>query len=160
MVQPSGNVPKNRYDAEELKPSHRASALSKSSGRNKSSRVPASCMLRLIADHANHNPAAFALLAPGRVPLTYARLHAEIQQHAHVLSAFGIGKEDRVALLLPNGPEAAVGFLATSAICVCAPLNFVYTANELDAALSPLKPKVLIASPQLDAEKRAVAGED
>src|SRR5262249_32031002 len=60
-------------------------------------------------------------------------------------------------LLLPNGPEAAVGFLATSAICVCAPLNFVCTANELDAALSHLKAKVLIASRELDAEKRAVA---
>jgi hypothetical protein len=41
----------------------------------------------------------------------------------------------RAADELPNGPEAAVGFLATSAICVCAPLNFVCTANEIDAAL-------------------------
>lgn len=114
-------------------------------------------MLRLIADHADHNPAAVALLAPGRVPLTYARLHAEIREHAHVLGALGIGREDRVALLLPNGPEAAVGFLATSAICVCAPLNSVCTANEIDAALFHLKPKVLIASPDLDAGKRAVA---
>jgi oxalate---CoA ligase len=115
------------------------------------------CVLGLIADHADHNPAAVALLAPGRVPLTYARLHAEIREHAHVLGALGIGREDRVALLLPNGPEAAVGFLATSAICVCAPLNSVCTANEIDAALSHLKPKVLIASPDLDAGKRAVA---
>jgi acyl-CoA synthetase (AMP-forming)/AMP-acid ligase II len=114
-------------------------------------------MLRLIADHADHNPTAFALLAPGRVPLTYARLHAEIREHTRVLGAIGISREDRVALLLPNGPEAAVGLLATSAISVCAPLNSVCTANEIDAALSQLKPKVLIASPDLDAEKRAVA---
>jgi oxalate---CoA ligase len=114
-------------------------------------------MLRLIADHADHNPTAFALLAPGRVPLTYARLHAEIREHTRVLGAIGISREDRVALLLPNGPEAAVGLLATYAISVCAPLNSVCTANEIDAALSQLKPKVLIASPDLDAEKRAVA---
>ena len=113
--------------------------------------------ISLIADHATDNPAAFALLAPGRPPLTYARLHAEIWEHAHVLRAMGISKEDRVALLLPNGPEAALSFLATSTISVCAPLNPVCTVNELDAALSHIKPKVLIASPDLDPEKRAVA---
>jgi acyl-CoA synthetase (AMP-forming)/AMP-acid ligase II len=115
-------------------------------------------MLRLIADRADRNPAALALLAPGRVPLTYARLRAEIRGHAHVLGAIGISREDRVALLLPNGPEAALGFLATSAISVCAPLNPVCTANELDTTLSHLKPKALIASPDLDVEKQAVAG--
>jgi acyl-coenzyme A synthetase/AMP-(fatty) acid ligase len=57
--------------------------------------------ISLIADHATDNPAAFALLAPGRPPLTYARLHAEIWEHAHVLRAMGISKEGRVALLLP-----------------------------------------------------------
>jgi oxalate---CoA ligase len=74
-----------------------------------------------------------------------------------VLAAIGIRREDRVALLLPNGPEAAVGFLASAAISVCAPLNPVSTASEIDAALSQLKPKVLIASPDLDAAKRTVA---
>src|SRR5215831_1631276 len=113
-------------------------------------------MLRLIADHADRNPAAVALLAPGRPSLTYARLYAEIQKHAHTLRAIGLGKEDRIALLLPNGPEAALGFLATSVVSVCAPLNPMCTANELDTALSHLKPKVLIAWPDLDGEKGAV----
>ncbi len=103
--------------------------------------VNASSYVALIADHAAHNPAALALLAPGRLPLTYARLHAEIREHAHVLGAIGISREDRVALLLPNGPEAALSFLATSAISVCAPLNPVCTVNEIDASLSHLKPK-------------------
>jgi acyl-CoA synthetase (AMP-forming)/AMP-acid ligase II/thioesterase domain-containing protein/acyl carrier protein len=114
-------------------------------------------MLGLIADQAADNPAAFALLAPGRLSLTYARLYAEIREHAHTLRAIGISKENRVALLLLNGPEAALSFLATSAISVCAPLNPVCRANELDTALSHLKPKVLIASPDLDVEKQAVA---
>lgn len=49
-------------------------------------------MLRLIADQAAKNSAAFALLAPRRLPLTYARLYAEIQKHAHVLRAIGISR--------------------------------------------------------------------
>ena len=101
-------------------------------------------MLRLIADRAAVNPAAFALLAPGRPPLTYTRLYGDTWEHAQVLRAIGISKEDRVALLLPNGPEAVVSFLATSAISVCAPLNPVCTVNELDAALSHLKTKAFI----------------
>jgi acyl-CoA synthetase (AMP-forming)/AMP-acid ligase II/thioesterase domain-containing protein/aryl carrier-like protein len=112
-------------------------------------------MLQLIADQAAKNPAACALLAPGRLPLTYARLYVEIQKHARVLRAIGISNEDRVALLLPNGPEAALGFLATSVVCGCAPLTPTCSANELDAALSRIKPKALIASLDLDAEKRA-----
>jgi len=114
-------------------------------------------MLRLIASRATDKPTAFALLAPGRSPLTYERLYAEIQGHARILRAVGVGKEDRVALLLPNGPEAALGFLATSAISACAPLNPICGTNELDAALSNLKPKALIASPNLDSARRAVA---
>jgi oxalate---CoA ligase len=119
--------------------------------------VNASGYVALIADQAVDNPAAFALLAPGRTPLTYKRLYAEIREHAHVLRAMGINREDRISLLLPNGPEAAVSFLATSTICVCAPLNPVCTVHEVDIALSRLKPRVLIAFPDLDPEKRAVA---
>jgi acyl-CoA synthetase (AMP-forming)/AMP-acid ligase II/thioesterase domain-containing protein/acyl carrier protein len=115
-------------------------------------------MLRLIANRAADNPTAFALLAPGRrSPMTYEQLYTEIQGHARVLRAIGVGKEDRVALLLPNGPEAALGFLATSTISACAPLNPICGTNEIDAVLSNLKPKVLIASPNLDPERRAVA---
>jgi acyl-CoA synthetase (AMP-forming)/AMP-acid ligase II len=98
-------------------------------------------MLRLIANHANRNPAAVALVALGRPSLTYALLCPEIEEHAQTLRAVGLGKEDRVALLLPNGPEGALGFIATSTICVCLPLNPLCTANELDIALSHPKPK-------------------
>jgi oxalate---CoA ligase len=99
----------------------------------------------LIADQADVNPAAVALLAPGRPSLTYARLCAEIEERAQILRAIGLGKEDRVALLLPNGPKGALGFLATPMVSVCVPLNPMYTANKLDTVLSHLKPKLLIA---------------
>jgi acyl-CoA synthetase (AMP-forming)/AMP-acid ligase II/thioesterase domain-containing protein/acyl carrier protein len=114
-------------------------------------------MLCLITDPVADDPAAVALLAPGRAPLTYARLYAEISKHADMLRAIGISTEDRVALLLPNGPEAALSFLAIAAIAACAPLNPVCTAHELDAALSRLKPKLLIAAPDVDNEKHAIA---
>jgi oxalate---CoA ligase len=109
-------------------------------------------MLRLIADHADRNPAAIALLAPGRPSLTYARLCAEIEEHAQILRAIGVGKQDRVALLLPNGPEGALGFLATSTSSVFSPVNPMCMENELATALSHLMPKVLVAWPTLMAK--------
>jgi acyl-CoA synthetase (AMP-forming)/AMP-acid ligase II len=114
-------------------------------------------MLTLVADHAARNPDAISVLAPGRAPLTYARLHAQIRAHAHLLHAIGISDDDRVALLLANGPDTAVCLLAISAVSVCAPLNPVCTADELNAALSLLKPRVLVVSLDLDDERRAIA---
>jgi acyl-CoA synthetase (AMP-forming)/AMP-acid ligase II/thioesterase domain-containing protein len=113
-------------------------------------------LLRLIADHAAHNPGALALLAPGRPSLTYGQLWAEIEENVHALSAIGIGQDDRVAVHLPNGPEKALSFLAVSTIAACAPLNATCTTNEFDAALSNLEPKALIVAPDLDVAKRAV----
>jgi acyl-coenzyme A synthetase/AMP-(fatty) acid ligase len=92
-------------------------------------------MLRLIADQAAINPEALALLAPDRLPLTYARLYAEVYEHARLLRAIGINQKDRVALFFPNGPEAALSFLATSAVAICAPLNPVFAPNEFSRKL-------------------------
>jgi oxalate---CoA ligase len=114
-------------------------------------------IVSVIADRAAHNPDAVALLAPGRRPLTYARLHAEVREIAHAFSAIGIGKNDRIAVVLPNGPEKVLSFLATSAVGTCAPLNVALRDDEFDSALSNLKPKALIATRDLNAGKRAVA---
>jgi oxalate---CoA ligase len=103
-------------------------------------------MLRLIADRADRNPAAVALLAPRRPSLTSTRLCAEVGEQAQIHPAIDLGKEHRVALLLPNGAEGALGSLVTPAVFLCAALNPMCTANELDTALSHLKPKLLIMS--------------
>ncbi|MEE8422275.1 MAG: AMP-binding protein, partial [Dehalococcoidia bacterium] len=52
-----------------------------------------------------------AIGAPGREPLTYAALRADVQRLAAQLRALGIGRNDRVGIVLPNGPEMAVTFL-------------------------------------------------
>jgi oxalate---CoA ligase len=113
-------------------------------------------MFRFIAHQAAVNPAALALLAPHRQPLTYARLNAEVYEQARLLRGIGINQTDRVALFVPNGPEAALSFLATSAVAICAPLNPVFASSEFDAALSSLQPKALIADPNLSPELRAI----
>ena len=42
------------------------------------------------------------------------------------LNAIGIGRGDRVAIVLPNGPEMATAFLAVACGATTAPLNPAY----------------------------------
>lgn len=107
-------------------------------------------MLRLIADHADRNPAAVALSAPACPSLM--RLCAETGEHAPIFRAVGLGKEDRVALLLADGPEGALGFLATLRSAFARPS--IPCARRMNSILrfSHLKTKVLIAWSDLDAK--------
>ena len=41
----------------------------------------------------------------GPTPLSYERLNVHIEQTVAALNTFGIGRNDRVAIVLPNGPE-------------------------------------------------------
>jgi len=66
----------------------------------------------LLEHHAKRNPDALAILAPGRAPLTYGLLNQHLDQVGRTLRAMRIGRRDRVAVVLPNGPEMAVAFLA------------------------------------------------
>jgi acyl-CoA synthetase (AMP-forming)/AMP-acid ligase II len=46
------------------------------------------------------------------------------------LNALGIGRGDRVAIVLPNCPEMACAFVAVASCCTAAPLNMAYRADE------------------------------
>ena len=67
--------------------------------------------------------AAPAIIAPHRRPLGYTALRAEVERTAAALAAAGVERRSRVAVALPNGPEAAT--LIVSVLCtgVCVPLN-------------------------------------
>ena len=56
--------------------------------------------------------AAPALSAPGRQPLTFGELRALIGDTLAALNGVGIGRNDRVAIVLPNGPVVAGCFIA------------------------------------------------
>ena len=77
----------------------------------------------LLQDCAKYIPDALAMLAPERAPLTYSRLYRHIGEVVQTLNAIGLGRHDRIALVLPNGPEMAVASLAVAAGATCAPLN-------------------------------------
>ena len=55
-----------------------------------------------------------------------------------------VGHGDRVAVVLPDGPEMASCFLAISAAATFAPLNPNYRADEFEFYISDLNPQALI----------------
>ena len=75
-----------------------------------------------LAFWAEQTPGAVALLSPGGEPTTYGELHETVSHLAGELRAFGLGGQDGVALLLPEGPELCVLLLATITAGIAVPL--------------------------------------
>ena len=106
---------------------------------------------------AERTPGAIAIAAPGRAPLTYGRLHAHIDDVVQTLKTMGIGRNDRIAIVLPNGPEMAVAFLSIAAEASAAPLNPELREKEFDFYLSDLGAKALIVHSEIDTPARSAA---
>jgi acyl-CoA synthetase (AMP-forming)/AMP-acid ligase II len=88
--------------------------------------------------------ASAAIAAPGVRPLPYQGLRDQVGRAVDALNRFGVGRGDRVALVLPNGPEMALAFLSTAAGATAAPLNPAYRAEEFEFYLTDLGAKALI----------------
>ena len=89
-------------------------------------------------------PEEVAISAPGRISLTFKELRNHIKITAEALKVRGIGRNDRVAIVLPNGPEMASAFLSVGSCATTAPLNPAYRADEYDFYLSDLGAKALM----------------
>lgn len=100
-----------------------------------------STLKELLADGAAASP---ALGAPGRDALSHAGLRALCENTAARLDDFGLGRGDRLALVLDNGPELAACFLACAHAVACAPLNPAYGAEEFEFFLTRLGVRALV----------------
>ena len=101
--------------------------------------------------------AATALSAPGAKPLTFRELRALVAATICELNGNGIGRGDRVAIVLPNGPEMAAAFIAIAAGTTSAPLNPTYKADEFEFYLKDLNAKLLVVAEGVDSPAIAVA---
>ncbi len=100
-----------------------------------------------------------AFLAPDRPRLSYGGLKDLLVETREQLTVLGVGRNDRVAIVLPNGPEMAACFVAVAASATTAPLNPAYKAEEFDFYLSDLGAKALIVlegedTPALEVARR------
>jgi oxalate---CoA ligase len=104
-------------------------------------------------------PEALALRAPeDGFGVTYAQLASRVHTLAGRLATLGVRRGDRIALVLPNGPEIVQLVLAITTLgAAAAPLNPAYTSNEFEFYLGDLSPRLLLVPDGEFAAARAMA---
>ena len=116
--------------------------------------TPPGTLVDLLASGAPSHP---AIVAPGGPVITYDSLRRQVRTLAQQLRAMGIGRGDRVAIVLPNGIEAIVTFLAVAAAGTAAPLNPAYKPAEFRFYIDDTNAKALITADAGGEEARGAA---
>lgn len=99
--------------------------------------------------------AQVAITSPSDEPMTYARLFEVISSLVNALNLLGVGRGNKVAVVLPDGPKMAVTFLGIASSATCAPLNPGFRVQEFVSLFDDLRPKALVV--ESDADSAAVA---
>jgi amino acid adenylation domain-containing protein len=115
------------------------------------------CLGDLLAHYGRVSPNHPAILAPGRASLTYGALWARTNEIVRELRDFGIGGSDRVAVVLPGGPEAAVATIAVAVGAVCVPLHAGFATEEWRRYFGDLRVAALLTRADVDSASRGVA---
>ena len=103
------------------------------------------------------SPDATAILVPGGVRLTYRELRDHVGAASDELARLGLGRDDRIGLVLPNSAEAIVLFLAAATTGTAAPLNAAYKEEEFRFYLEDTQARALVVPPgQGEAARRAL----
>lgn len=85
-----------------------------------------------------------ALLNVTAQSIDHPALRAEVARLADQLRAAGLGPQDRIAIVLPNGPEMALVLLAVMSVGCAAPLNPKYREEEFRFYLDDLGAAALV----------------
>jgi acyl-CoA synthetase (AMP-forming)/AMP-acid ligase II/acyl carrier protein/NRPS condensation-like uncharacterized protein len=118
---------------------------------------PFSCLQDILAYYGRTAPDRDAILAPGRPAVTYGALLSRANDVVRGLRGLGVGPSDRVAVVLPSGPDAAVEMIAVAAGAVCVPLNPGYTADEWQRYFGDLQVSALVTRADMDSASRGLA---
>ena len=111
-------------------------------------------LLDLLESGAPSHP---AIVAPGGPVVNYDSLRRQVRTLAEQLRAIGIDRGDRVAIVLPNGIEAIVTFLAVATAGTAAPLNPAYRTAEFEFYMDDTNATALITSDDGGEEARSAA---
>ena len=76
--------------------------------------------------------------------MSWDELGAHVRRVASTLHSAGLGPNDPIGIVLPNGPELATTLVATAAAATCAPIDSRYRPSELASAAAALGCKGLV----------------
>lgn len=118
---------------------------------------PSNTIAETLRGLARRAPDSLVLLAPGRAGSSAATLERQVATTVSALRHRGVRRNDRVAVIVPNGPEMAAAFLGVAAGATSAPLNPAYGERELAFYLEDLDAKALVIASGFDSPARAAA---
>ena len=98
----------------------------------------------MLEASARTHPEATALAWFGR-KISYAALLQEVERCSAALAGMGVGKGDRVALIMPNCPQYVIAFYATARLgAIVVGNNPLYTTREMEHQLRDCAPSVVV----------------
>ena len=107
--------------------------------------------------NGNQDPDHHAIETPGYKPLTYRDLRMQILYGVKTLNARGFCRNDRIAVILPGGPETGVASLTVMAGFTSVPLNPEYKEQEFAVYFSKMKIRAILVKKDSKTAARAVA---
>jgi long-chain acyl-CoA synthetase len=117
---------------------------------------PHKTIFQMVAETAMERPRHTALIFKGR-RTSYAELDSLSNDFGNALVSLGVKKGDRVALLLPNSPQAVIAQLgAWKAGAIVAPMNALYTDRELEHALNEISAETVVVLNPFYAKVKAI----
>ncbi|MEP7762411.1 long-chain fatty acid--CoA ligase [Sanguibacter sp. 25GB23B1] len=103
----------------------------------------------ILAETAHRMPERTAVVCFGR-SITYGDLWAQTLAYAGALRELGIGRGDRVAMLVPNVPDfPRVYYAALSLGAVVVPIHLLFKTEEIEFVLRDSGARVLVAAAPL-----------
>ena len=106
---------------------------------------------------AELQPDNIALVSSGFAPLSYRELQALIGNVRAALRRAGLGRSARVAIAVPNQPQAALATVSVSCSAVSIPLNPRQTLREIELCLSAVQPDAVLLIKGADFIVRRIA---
>ncbi len=117
---------------------------------------PASTLLDVVKETVRERPNHTAWIFKG-ARVTYAEMERLSDAFGAALVAQGVQKDDRVALLIPNSPQAIISQLgAWKAGAIVAPTNPLYTERELEYSLNEIGAETVVVLTSFYAKIKAI----
>ncbi len=120
------------------------------------SRVNAKCLREWLDEVSVQYSDRPALAGIHGSVVTYAKLRSRINQLSAQLNNLGVGAQQTVAVVLPDGPEALITILAVAQTATVFPLNHRDPESEIAALFDQIRP-ALVVVPEEVAPARGAA---
>ncbi len=113
--------------------------------------------VRDLIYNCNQDPEHNAIECPGHHPLTYRGLRSQIMYVVKTLNSLGFHRNDRIAIIMPAGPETAVIIISVMAGFTVVPLNPQNREQEYTSYFSQMAIKAIIVQKGYDTAATGVA---